>query len=95
MRYYCYRRFIDEVKKGDSFETYFKTVVSFPFKLALGILYYSFRAVHNVVDIFNRLLKKEDPDKFKKIRPVRYINKNIGKLEEYSNIRAVANVNKQ
>jgi len=83
---------MQEVKKGDSLKDFFKTFVFMPIKFALGITYYSFRAVHNMVDIFKRILKKEDPDKFKKTRPIRYINKNIGKLEEYSNIRAVANV---
>jgi hypothetical protein len=32
-------------------------------------------------------------DNLYKIRPVRYINENIGKIEEYSKIRALVYVN--
>jgi len=93
MRYYSYKRYIEEVKIGNPLKIFIKSIVLSPLKLALGITYFAFKGISKIVDIFKSVLKKDDTDKFKKIRPVRYINKNLGKLEEYSNIRAVASVN--
>jgi len=80
------------VKNGSPLKIYLKSIITSPFKLLIGIKYYSFKFVYKFIDLFKKILKKEDPGRFKKIRPIRYINKNIGKLEGYSNIRALVNV---
>ena len=92
MRFYYNKRYLNDITSGNSFKNYTKRFILFPIKYGLRIFYYFFKGLYNVVDIFKGLLKNDYSDKFKKMRALRYINKNIGKLEEYSSIRAVANV---